>query len=1210
MTSSRPSIDSFSLNRSVLLDEANDTVEAEVVALAQRLLGVAASEQRRAEKREGAQIARLMGDLAGKGFLFAMVDETFRSTQPGVAAKRWRGILSDFGVPRYPGWHERALMALGAFGSRFAPGIVMPLVQVMMRAQTSKVILSGEEKALQGFLARRKSEGFSVNLNHLGEAVLGEEEAAHRLEEALRFLARPDVAYLSIKISAIFSQINLLAWDETLGEIKTRLRCLYRAALPQGKFVNLDMEEYRDLALTIAAFTQVLDEPEFAGLEAGIVLQAYLPDSFGAQQGLVAWARGRMERGGAGIKIRLVKGANLAMERVEAELHGWQAAPYASKPETDANFRRMLEWGCQAENARVARLGVASHNLFDVALALVLREKMGVKERVEIEMLEGMAPPIARAVRAQAGGLLLYAPVVKRADFLSALAYLIRRLDENTSEDNFLRDAFGLSPDSATWHAQRAAFETGWRNRHAVFAGSRRHTALEPQPEKTGGNGSLEIHSSQDGTSQSEPVENGLLESVSLESVSLESKPGKESPENAFSPELFARAPIKSDLLPDVLSESDSPANASLQSESFEPSVLEGVALESESPENVPFDGEPSQRAAFRNEPDSDWTQPDVRAALQCALNAWRAPDLPVLPPLDEVLETARRGQVAWQQLGVAARAAIVERAGDVLARGRFEAIACMRADAKKAVPEADAEASEAIDFARYYARHSVPDGVETQPLGVVVVTPPWNFPYAIPGGGVLAALVAGNAVILKPAPETAHTAFLLARQLWQAGVPREVLQFFACDDGQTGRALICDSRVAAVILTGSLETARMFQAWRPSLRLFAETSGKNALVISAQADREAAIKDLVKSAFGHAGQKCSAASLAIIEAEVYDSPDFRRQLRDCAHSLFVGSASDPRSLVTPTVQAPSKSLRRALTTLDEGEEWLLEPRQIGDECGWSPGIKLGVRGGSWFHQTECFGPVLGLMRAHSLSHALELQNATRFGLTAGLHSLDPREIAQWIEAVEAGNLYINRGTTGAVVGRQPFGGWKASSIGEGAKAGGPNYAWSFLHLSDVPDVSTDFAASYREAWETHFSRSHDPSGLRSESNVFRYRPCRGVILRLPRRDEAVIERAQLAASLSGAALLISLADEESDADFAARLPALCARFEWMRTVEGASDEVLRAAHEAGFNWIDAPISAHGRVELRFWLREQAVSQTRHRYGQVSEFQPDSRRGL
>ena len=1070
----------------------------ESVALAKRLLATAHGGQNASEKRESGQMARLMGDLAGKAFLFAMVDETFRTSKHRDAARRWRVIMRDFGVPKYPAFHERAMMHLGSLGSLVLPQVVMPAVQATMRAQTSRVILSGEEKALEAFLAKRKKEGFAINLNQLGEAVLGEEEANHRLQQAIKTLGRSDINYISIKISAIFSQINLLAWDDTLREIKDRLRKLYRVALEHHKFVNLDMEEYRDLALTIAAFQQLLDEPEFEHLEAGIVLQAYLPDSFGAQQELVKWARQRVERGGAGIKIRLVKGANLAMERVEAELHGWQAAPYSSKPETDANFRRMLEWGCQPENARVARLGVASHNMFDVALALVLRQKLGVENRVEIEMLEGMAPHQARTVRDEAGGLLLYAPVVRSDDFLSALAYLIRRLDENTSDGNFLRDSFGLTPNSEEWNRQREAFEWGWEHRHDVFAGSNRiHPAVDP-----------------------------------------------------------------------------------------------------------------SNSDEFDNEPDSDWTQKATRDALWSTIGEWQESPSPELPTVDILLETAQKAQTDWEKAGIPHRAKLLRRTAEVMAQGRFNSIACMRGDAKKAVPEADGEVSEAIDFARYYADYSVPEGIEAKPLGIVVVTPPWNFPYAIPCGGVLAAIMAGNSVVLKPAPETAQTAYLLAQQLWEAGIPRDVLQFFPCQDGETGQSLISDPRVGAVILTGSLETARFFQSVRPSMRLFAETSGKNALVITAQADREAAIKDLVKSAFGHAGQKCSAASLAIIEAEVYDSPDFRRQLRDCAASLFVGPSTDPRSFVTPTVQKPSPSLTRALTTLDPGEEWLLEPRQIGDDpCSWTPGIKLGVQGGSWFHQNECFGPVLGLMRANSLAHAIKLQNDTAFGLTAGIHSLDPRQIGRWRESVQAGNLYINRVTTGAIVRRQPFGGWKASSIGPGAKAGGPNYVWSFVTLTDAPDSTTDFRASYWEAWKTHFSRSHDPSDLTSERNSFRYRKGKGVVLRLEEHDQNTIERAQLAAELTKSPLTISIKTEESDAAFAAQLPELFQTADRLRTISVPSDEVLNAANAAGFNWIEAPFTANGRLELRFWLREQAVSQTRHRYGQISEFQPDTRVG-
>ena len=1053
--------------------------------LAEHLLTEALSQQTRAERAESEKLGRLMNDPKGRAFTFAMVDEVFRSHRPAKSAQRWRGLLRTFGIPQYPPLLDRLLMGLGAVGSCILPAVVMQAVAARMRADSARVILPGEQEPLKRYLTTRTAQGFRINLNHLGEAVLGDEEAGHRLKAVLGHLADPAVTYISVKISAIYSQIHLLAWDETLTEIKARLRTLYRAAAKERKFVNLDMEEYRDLALTIAAFRAVLDEPEFRSYAAGIVLQAYLPDSYAAQRELTEWALKRVAGGGAAIKLRIVKGANLAMEKVEAELHGWHPAPYGSKAETDANFRRLLEYGCVPENAAAVRLGVASHNLFDVALALTLRETKGVEHLVEIEMLEGMANHQARAVRDAAGGLLLYAPAVQQHDFLSAMAYLIRRLDENTAPDNFLRDMFAMRPGSAEWNHQHERFVLGWHQRLTVSSESRR-------------------------------------------------------------------------------------ASPAIQ---------------------------PAGLAEFANEPDSDWTQAKTRAALTKALRVWQPEPLPELPDLDSMLSTASNAQRLWEVLGVAGRAKIVHQAAALMSAQRFDALACLRVDGKKASADADGEVSEAIDFARYYARTAeAPKGVKVEALGIVAVVSPWNFPYAIPAGGVLAALMAGNSVIFKPARATSQIAWLLVRQLWAAGVPREVLNFFPCD-GKTGRAMLTDPRIAAVILTGGYETARMFQSWRPALPLLAETSGKNALIVTAQADRELAIKDLVRSAFGHSGQKCTAASLAILEAEVYDDPIFRRQLRDAAASLHAGPATDPRSVVTPLVTAPGDDLKRALTTLDAGEEWLLEPRQMSaDPCAWTPGIKLGVQPGSWFHKTECFGPVLGLMRATSLAEATDWQNATDFGLTAGLHSLDPAEVSWWKERVLAGNLSINRPITGAIVQRQPFGGWKKSCIGPGAKAGGPNYVLSLCRLSDADATAQP---DYREAWAEHFSIEHDPSALRCESNVFRYRPSRGVILRLDVEDQTTIERARLAAEITRTALTISLSSEESDAQFIARLPELAQHAEFLRTVTPPSAAILHAVHEAGLNWIDAPLLANGRVELTRWLREQSVSETRHRYGNL-----------
>jgi RHH-type proline utilization regulon transcriptional repressor/proline dehydrogenase/delta 1-pyrroline-5-carboxylate dehydrogenase len=270
------------------------------------------------------------------------------------------------------------------------------------------------------------------------------------------------------------------------------------------------------------------------------------------------------------------------------------------------------------------------------------------------------------------------------------------------------------------------------------------------------------------------------------------------------------------------------------------------------------------------------------------------------------------------------------------------------------------------------------------------------------------------------------------------------------------------------------------------------------------------------------------------------------------------------------------------------------------DPCLWSPGIKLGVKPGSWFHQTECFGPVLGVMRAENLKQAVEWQNATDYGLTAGLHSLDPKEHAYWREHVQAGNLYINRATTGAIVQRQPFGGWKRSCIGPGAKAGGPNYVLSFCYLSDSGPVGLkQVEENYIAAKLEHTGKEHDPSGLHSESNVFRYRPSRGVIVRVAAGDQETIKRIELAGRTTGVSYEIVTSDE-GDESFIARLPELAKRAEFFRTVNGASERVLAAVHEGGLNWIDAPVTACGRIELRNWMREQAVTTTLHRYGQLA----------
>src|SRR6266850_3456015 len=980
------------------MERAKRAVELAEVLLREARAGQTAEERARAER-----LARLMEDPRGKELTIALTDQCFRSRRPERIADQLHYLLERYGAPRFMEWWERIGLTLGAVMGHYLPSLVVPPIVARLRHETESLILPGEDADLRRYLAERRADGIRLNLNQLGEAILGEEEAARRLEAYLALLARDDVEYISVKVSSVSSQLELSAFRPTVEVVKDRLRALYRQALahhyqhPDGrvtpKFVNLDMEEYRDLDLTVTAFQEVLEENEFMALPAGIVLQAYLPESHRVQRGLVTWAVARCVRGGAPIKLRVVKGANLAMERIEADLHGWPQAPFARKVEVDANFKRMIEYGCRPEHARAVHLGIASHNLFDVAHGLLLRGDEGVEPFVEFEMLEGMANHQARAVKARAGGLLLYAPVVRAEDFHSAIAYLVRRLDENTAPENFLRHVFDLEPGSVDWIAERDRF----------LGAFELESTLSDAPRRTQDRGK-----ESDGTPAVQRLDARF----------------------ANDPETDWTLAANRAWLDDVVQR-----------------------WRARPPDEVRLQVGGEFRTGARTAEGRDPSRPG-RVAYRYALGS-RA-------DIDRALTVAREAQPAWGVLSIEQRGERLEACAAELNRRRGDLIGAMMLDGAKTVTEGDIEVSEAVDFARYYARtlrETAGDlsDCRIDPLGVVVVTPPWNFPLSIPSGGVLAALAAGNAVVLKPAPEAVLVGWWLANCLWDAGIPLEILQFLPCPDDEIGRGLVTDARVGGVILTGSVETARLFLGWRPELTLFAETSGKNAIVITALADRDQAIRDLVRSAFGHDGQKCSAASLAICEAEVYDDPAFRRQLRDAAASLAVGSAWELGRRITPLTQVPGAALRRALTVLDEGESWLLEPKPSTDNAQlWSPGIKLGVRQGSGFHRTECFGPVLGLMRADDLDHAIALANAQPFGLTSGIQTLDDREIERWVAGIDAGNLYVNRPITGAIVGRQPFGGWKASSVGPSAKAGGPNYVLQLARWNQLTRPASD----------------------------------------------------------------------------------------------------------------------------------------------------------
>lgn len=1133
------------------------------------------------EKRTQAQLSRMMRDPSGKVFTMRMTDECFRSSIPERIADQCIFLLNKYGIPRFLRFGKKMLLALfRSFGKRFS-GFAVPHLKAAIQKETSSVILPGETNQLTEHLQKRRQEGVRVNLNHLGEAILGEQEAKHRLQVYLNDLKNPDIECISVKVSTIFSQINLLAWEYTLDQITRRLELLYRAAKEnqfvttdgkeKQKFVYLDMEEYRDLHITVEAFFRVLDQEEFFDFSAGIVLQSYLPDSFAIQQRLTEWAKNRVSSGGAPIKIRIVKGANLAMEKVESALKGWPQAPYESKLDVDANFKKMMIYGCEYSNAVAAHLGIGSHNLLDIAYALLLRSENGVEEFVSFEMLEGMADHMRRTVQKITGDILLYCPAATKEEFQNAVAYLIRRLDENTAPENFLRHMFGLRPGTKEWFDQVKLF----------YDSCSRVSKLELHPRRN-----------QDRTK-----------------------------------------------IPD----------------------------------------KPEKNCAFKNESDTDWTQENNRKWGEEILESWKNKKFDPLPLMingastlskqrcaksdpsfptktlyeyslaswketDQALQTASDAAKNWSQISVRARSKLLLDIAQELRKHRSDLIGAMVADTGKIVYEADVEVSEAIDFAEYYGRNieeifSLED-IRWSPKGTTLVVPPWNFPCSIPAGGILAALAAGNCVIFKPAPEAVLVGWVLANIFWNAGVDKSVLQFVTCEDDPVGSQLIQDERVKCVVLTGGTDTAKLFLKMRPGIDLIAETGGKNSIIVTGMADRDLAVRDIVQSAFGHAGQKCSACSLAILEAEVYDDPQFQKQLLDAASSWCVGLPWNPATKLNPLIHEPNPTLIRGLTNLEAGEKWLLEPKQNTENPNlWSAGIKYGVTEGNFTHTHELFGPVLGIMRADNLEHALHLANGTRYGLTAGLHSLDEREHEFWLERIEAGNCYINRGITGAIVQRQPFGGTKESSFGPGVKAGGPNFVMQLMnaqqkrlpyHADESHEIPKELQMlakylqgedleiwnasvdSYLFFWAHYFSQDHDPSHVLGQDNILRYVPHNKIVLRINERDHLLDVLLVVAAlKICGTPFEISSEQDlklaidninivkENDNAFIERLRQN--NIKRLRLLSKPTPIVIQSLAEMACNVSLKPVLANGRVELLNYLREVSISYDYHRYGNLGE---------
>lgn len=1114
------------------------------------------------ERKEQHKYAVMVQRPQDKRFLVKMLDESSQIRDRKKLAARIKTLIDRYGVPQFLNKRDAFLFKMyQCFGHHF-DFIAIPIIKKRLRMDTAKVILDEARPKLTEHLAERSKQKIGQNVNLLGEVVLGNGEADHRYRHYLESLEAPDINYISVKISGIYAQTHALNYEESFPELVRRMSALYQKAIDfpyadgngtkRPKFVNLDMEEYKDTHFTLRLFKTVLSKPEFKNYAAGIVVQAYLPDALDFQTELLEFAKARVADGGAPLKMRIVKGCNLEMETVISSLRGWPNPIRGSKTEVDANYLHLLERALLPENAKALHLGVASHNLFTIAYAYLLSQKLGSAEYMTFEMLEGMADHVWRAQSILGNQVILYAPVVKDEHFLNAVSYLVRRMDENTAPDNFLTHSFNLKPGTDTWRFLEKQFEDAYRMKdeitHIPTRMQNRLKPCSPMPPQ-------EVMKNEPDTDFDLPQNQEWVRNI------------------------FARW---------KKSPSDTPEIIPLQI------GAETVVCE--------------KRHRYMDRCQND----EICICEMSQANSEQ---------IEQIINIADNDPTGWRDTTLEERHRILYEAANRLNEMRGDLIGCMCAVTGKTVVEGDVEVSEGVDYARFYTismkTFTNLSCLDIRPKGTVLVISPWNFPCAIPIGGIAAGLASGNTVILKPATVAAPVAWMFAKAFWDAGVPKEALQVIITDRDAL-KILTTNYFIRHIILTGGTDTAQSIAHSNPEVSLSAETGGKNAIILTASGDRDHTIMNVVTSAFGNAGQKCSACSLLLVERSVYEDPNFQEKLKDAATSMKVGSVWNSGNVVGPMITNKNEKLLAAFK-LEPGESWLVPPRFLDkNEYMLAPTVKWGVKPGSYSFCTELFGPMLSVVCIENLEEGIKLVNSLDYGLTSGLQSLDESEQKLWKDSIQAGNLYINRGITGAIVNRQPFGGMKLSAFGGGIKAGGPNYCASLLEITDKFPNSTDYKKSYDEAWQSEFAHARDISNLYGEQNAFRYLPLRNMIFRLfPHDTDAEIQMVIDAAKVCGVPLTISTGIEK-DHSFSyintrctlkrESLEEFLASMKNYERIRTCSDYLPMKMYEEAARYdkyiaTAAPVM-DGRVELIQYIKEQSISFEYHRYGSISEVPP------
>ena len=934
-----------------------------------------------------------MKDEAFKVRLFRFIDvlpclET--DAQVARLMEEYFGGTNEVALPLQ--WGLRAISAT-SLGSKLSAKSLRHQIHQMARTFIAGASIADALPALLRLW--KEGRGYSVDL--LGETTVTENEADRyrdRCLETLRQLEKATVAWpsaavperdhtgpiprvnLSVKLSALYSQLDPIDPEGSFSAVATRLCPLLDLAMTVPAAITFDMEQAELKDLTLMIFTRLLSEEAYRSYpHGGIAIQAYLKESGADIDTLLQWVRRR----GAPISIRLVKGAYWDSDMIRYQQRGWPVPVFQSKPETDANYEVLTRTLIQ--HADLVRPVFGTHNLRSLAHAEAAAQAAGLSpEAYEYQMIFGMAEPLQAAVVKAGRRLRIYTPV---GELLPGMAYLVRRLLENTSNESFLRREYAESEPLDLLLAPPHAVPLA-----AASSSTDQSNHLDFPRRSVSGQFINEPHTDFSQASSRAAMTQALAAVRARLGQTLSSR------------------------VPSALS----------------PSGPELISLNPSRPSEVI-----GRLRGFA---------PDDTARLIQAI-------LPKLAP--------------WSATAPEQRADILIKAATIMRRRRFELSAWEIFETGKPWREADADVAEAIDFLEFYAREMRRLGQPRRlglepgelnhlmffPRGLVVVISPWNFPLAIPTGMVSAALVTGNVVLFKPSERAPVMAHLLVELLTEAGVPDGVLQF-APGGPELGRALVERPEVQMIAFTGSKEVGLQIlaQAGRVApgqttvKHVVAEMGGKNAIIVDETADLDEAVAGVLTSFTGFQGQKCSACSRAIVHESVYDL--FLQRLADAVMSLRIGPPADPGARMGPLIDERARAKVREYVEIGKREGRLVVERQVAEAgCFVGPVVFADIQPTHRLAQEEIFGPVLAVMRARSFDEAIRLANASPYALTGGVYSRSPAHLMKARETFDVGNLYINRPITGALVGRQPFGGHRLSGVG--AKAGGEDYLMQFM---------------------------------------------------------------------------------------------------------------------------------------------------------------------